>query len=47
MYTIVDQPIGWSVFMVFYDLQRHICTQQMGQPTQYIVNILQPVEYSN
>jgi len=47
MYTIIEQPIGWNVFMVLYDLQRHICTQQLEQPIQYTVNTLQPMGYSN
>jgi len=47
MYTIIEQPIGWSVFMVLYDLQGWICTQQLEQPIQYTVNTLQPIVYSN
>jgi len=47
MYTIIEQPIGWNVFMVIYDLQRWICTQQLEHAIWYIVDTLQPIGYSN
>jgi hypothetical protein len=47
MYTIIEQPKGWNVFVVICDLQRRICTQQLEQSIWYIVNTLQPIGHSN
>jgi hypothetical protein len=48
MYKITEQPTGWNVFVVIYDLQRRICSpQQLEQPIWYIVNTLQPIGYFN
>jgi len=46
MYTIIEQPIGWNVFIVIYNIQRRIHTQQLERPIWYIVNTLQPIGYS-
>jgi len=46
MFTITEQPIGWNVFVVIYNIQWRIHTQ-LEQPIWYIVNTLQPMGYSN